>query len=78
MILSEDILPDLWEWVTSNLEHFGWPRNSWDEEEGLHSVFLDSSLQSWKKQAKELDSDVLLVIQGYTKSRPTLLGLDSR
>lgn len=78
MILSEDILPDLWEWVTSNLEHLGWPSKSWDEEEGLHSVFLDSSLQSWKKQAKELDSDVLLVIQGYTKSRPNLLGLDSR
>lgn len=52
---------------------------SWDEEEGPHSVSLDPGPYPWEEQAQGLDSDVLLAIQGYTRSPGSAnsLGLDS-
>lgn len=41
---------------------------SWDKEKGLHSVSLDPGPHPGEKQAQRLESDVLLAIQGYTRS----------
>lgn len=44
--------------------------------EGLHSVSLDHGPHPWEKQIQGLDSDVLLTIQGHTRSPESANSLD--